>query len=225
MDKGKWYSTSSDNEQMLVLRTNTDYCIGLDGHSAAAGSRLELDQCNEIDNSFYWEYVSKRLKPVRNGALCAQVEGREEGEQISLQPCSSASSADQEFDYSVADEQFSLSVDQSKCLSFLGNTNSHGKPIVLDECLKGCRQVWKRTKQLDYPPEEYPCMFDGPSADQLIVADDDSRFCITITSASINGMLKMDDCHIDDDKQKWTLTSRGMLYPKLNPGMWYVKEV
>lgn len=220
MDKEDWSSSTSNNDHMLVLRTNTDYCIGLEGHHAVVGNRLELDDCDVLDKSFYWEYVSKQLKPVTHGSLCAQVKGRKEGEQVSLQPCSSTI-AEQKFDYHTADEQFHLSVDNSVCLSFLGGTDS-GKPIVLDECTKNCRQLWARTKKDRYPPEEYPCTIDGPPGDQMIVADDDPRFCITITSAGINGLLKIDDCHKDDDKQKWTLSSTGALYPKLNPGEWHI---
>ena len=216
MDKEYWSSSTSNNDHLLVLRTNTDYCIGLEGHHTKVGNRLELDYCDTLDNSFYWEYVSKQLKPVTHGSLCAQAKGRKEGEQISLQPCSSTID-EQKFDHHISDEQFHLSVDNSVCLSFLGGTDS-GKPIVLDECTKSCRQLWARTKKDQYPPEEYPCTIDGPPGDQMIVADDDRRFCITITSAGIIGLLKIDDCHKDDDKQKWALSSTGALYPKLNPG-------
>ena len=216
MDKEDWSSSTSNNDHLLVLRTNTDYCIGLEGHHTKVGNRLELDYCDTLDNSFYWEYVSKQLKPVTHGSLCAQAKGRKEGEQISLQPCSSTID-EQKFDHHIFDEQFHLSVDNLVCLSFLGGTDS-GKPIVLDECTKSCRQLWARTKKDQYPPEEYPCTIDGPPGDQMIVADDDRRFCITITSAGINGLLKIDDCHKDDDKQKWALSSTGALYPKLNPG-------
>jgi len=58
----------------------------------------------------------------------------------------------------------------------------------------------------------------------LIVADDDDRFCITVTSTSPNGLLKLDNCNVDDDKQKWTLSSNGKLYPMLNSGKFQLEE-
>ena len=218
-----WTPTSSEANEMLVLRTNTDYCIGLENGRAISGNRLELARCNENDDSFYWEYSSRQLKPREAEGLCAQVDGLEEGEQIRLRSCSSMED-DQKFDYSTSDEEFSLGFDSTVCLSFLGNTNDNGKPILLDECLKGSRQIWARTERADYPPAQYSSESSTAPANQLIVADDDDRFCITVTSTSPNGLLKLDNCNVDDDKQKWTLSSNGKLYPMLNSGKFQLEE-
>lgn len=214
-----WYSSSSSANEMLVLRTNTDYCIGLENGVAAIGNRLELARCNENDDSLYWEYSSKQLKPKEDSRLCAEVDGTEEGEQVRLRSCSSTEN-NMKFDYLSIDEEFALDLDNTVCLSFLGNTNNNGKPIVLDECLQNSRQIWARTERVDYPPAQYTSESTTP-ANQLIVADDDTRFCISVTSTSPNGLLKLDNCNIDDDKQKWTLTSNGKLNPMQNKGEHY----